>query len=150
MVTQTADGFTSNTVSKSATFTNKAYNNGNFYLAVESATTGAGQVTQILSNTTGVLTIVPFTTLPTGTLVFQICAGNAFCLYEFYLKYALETYLSNFSLATTLNAYQQMLDMLKVIPKGSLAPTYNASMLDMYAHRGKCVFDAIQGGYATV
>jgi hypothetical protein len=150
MVTQTADSFTISSVTKSAAFTNQAYNRGTFYLAVESATTGAGQITQILSNTASVLTIVPFNTLPTGTLVFQICAGNAFCLYETYLKYAVETYLANFTLSTTLNAWQQMLDMLNVIPKGSLVPTYNASLLDMYAKRGKAVFDTISAGYVTV
>jgi len=163
MVTQTADSFTISSVTKSGAFTNylPMLNRGTCYLAVESATTGAGQVVQILSATANVLTTTPFNVIPTGTLVFQVCSGNGFCLYEQYLKYAVETYLGNFALASTVTAFQQLLDMLNVIPgkptiigtgaptKGSLMPTYNATMLKMYGDRGRSIVDGINAGYVT-
>jgi len=148
MVTQTADSFTISSVTKAGAFTAGQFNGGNFYLAVESATTGAGQVVRILSNTANVITTEPFVTLPTGTLVFQVCAGNAFCLYEQYLKYAVMTYLSTDN-AISQNAFQQLLDKLSVMPKGELNPAYNATMLKMYGDRGRAVVDTINGGYVT-
>lgn len=151
LVAQTADSFTISSVTKSAAFTSylTQLNRGTCYLAAVSATTGAGQVVQILSATANVLTIVPFNTLPTGTLVFQVCTGNQFALYEIYLKYALQTYLNDLSFAPTIKAFQQLLDMLNVIPKGVLTPAYNATLLADYAARGRAIFDGVNAGYVT-
>ena len=157
MVTQTATSVAASSLTHTSNFTSGQFNSGSWYVAVESATTGAGQVKRIHSNTHDVLTIDPWDVLPTGSVVYQICSGPSFCLYEKYLKYSVETYLGNFTLANTITTFQQLIDMLNVIPgnpignagKGSYNPTYNASLLADFGNRGKCVFDTINAGYVT-
>jgi hypothetical protein len=148
MVTQTATSAAAATLTHTANFTANAYASGTFYVAIESATTGAGQVKRIISNTANVLTIEPWDVVPTGSIVYQICSGPEFVLYEKYLPYAIRTYLAT-DVAKTNKDFQQLMDQLNTIPNGDTHPQYNKTLLHSYAQKGKAVFDAVCAGLVS-
>ena len=148
MVTQTATSAAAATLTHTANFVSGAYTKGAFVVAIESATTGAGQVKRIISNTANVLTIEPWDVIPTGPIVYQICSGPEFVLYEKYLPYAIRTYLAT-DVAKTNKDFQQLMDQLNTIPNGDTHPQYNKTLLHSYAQKGKAVFDAVCAGLVS-
>ena len=153
MVTLTATGVTANTLSDTSNFTAEfargTFDNGNFYVAIESATTGAGQIKRILSCASASQIIIePWDVLPTGTIIYQISNSQDLALNEFYLPYAIMTYL-NLDTAQVNQIFQQLLDKDNVIPGGGLKPLTNLSTLNTYAQRGKAVFDAVCAGIVS-
>ena len=139
LVTQTATSCGAAILTHTSNFTANMFNDGNYYVAIESATTGAGQVRRILSNTANILTVEPWDIIPTGAIVYQVTANNP--LYEFYLPYAILTYLIADTAATNM-AFQQLLDKDNVLPGGGYKPLTNLTTLKKYADLGKAVWDA--------
>ena len=76
-VTGTATGVTTTTLTDSTkSWTTNQYQNQ--VLLIVSATTGAGQIARITSNTATVLSLNPALTLPTGTVTYQVAPANCF------------------------------------------------------------------------
>jgi hypothetical protein len=141
-VTKTASSAcTANTLTDASEFTNGAYTGKNYVCAIESATLGAGQVKKVISNTGSILTVEPWDITPTGTVVYQLCSSPDFALWEFYLNYAILTYLYQDTAAVN-STFQQLLDKLNGIPGGEIKPQTNMTLLKMYADRGKAIWDA--------
>lgn len=149
----TADSFNATTVTKSGAFTNylTQLNSGLYYLAVETATTGAGQIVKIASATANVITLANggFVTLPTGSLVFQVTTGTNMILWDKYLPYAIKTYLAldtdpiNQIWHDILDRY----DMRKNATATSFMPDW--ATLQEYAQFGKAIFDAKSAGVVS-
>ena len=139
LVTQTATSAAAASLTHTSNFTNKMFNSGNYYVAIESATTGAGQVKRIISNTASVLTIEPWDIIPTGAIVYQV--GTEFMLYEKYLPYAILSYLVQDTAKTNM-AFQNLLDKDNIMPGGGYKPLTNMTTLKHYADLGKAIFDA--------
>ena len=148
MVTQTATSAAAASLTHTANFTANAYADGNHYVAIESSTLGAGQIKRIISNTANVLTIEPWDVIPTGTIIYQICSSKEFALYEKYLPYSIRAYLAT-DCAKTNKDFQQLMDMLNLIPTGSTHPKSNLTLLNHYADKGKAVFDAVCAGLVS-
>jgi hypothetical protein len=67
-----------------------AYDGGDYYVGIRSATTGMGQVRKIVSNTANVLTLdAPWDPLPTGTIEYEIVLNRWRCLNDYFLQYAI-------------------------------------------------------------
>jgi hypothetical protein len=136
-------------LTETGAFTLNQYTGKNYHVAVLTATTGAGQVKKILSNTVNALTIEPWDTLPTGTVTYSVYSSDQFALYDQYLPYAIMVYLSDLSKAQVQKDYQQLLDKLNVLPKGEYNPAFNATLLKTYGDRGKAIQDAVNAAMVT-
>lgn len=145
---RTATSAAAATLTETGAFTAGQFNSGTWYVSVVSATTGAGQTRRIISNTANVLTIEPWDATPVGAVTYSIYSSSDYCLWDKYLPYAVSVYLSK-DTAQINTAFQRLLDNLNVLPKGELTPSASASLLKMYADRGKVVIDAINAGHVT-
>lgn len=142
---KTATSVASKTLTHTAAFTAGAYNGDNFYVGIESATAGAGEVKQILSNTADDLTLATdWGVTPTGTIKYMITPNKELMLAYLYLPYAIRAYLYNLSDVTVLAEWKELLDKYDFVnTKTSFLSTgFNMTKLLDYAQRGKCVFDA--------
>jgi hypothetical protein len=146
---ETATSAAATSLTHTSEFTLSEFDGGTWYVAIESGTTGAGEIKRIISNTADILTVEPWEVLPTGTIKYQIQSGSEFALYDQFLKYAIMTYLGNLSLSSTQQAYQQLIDKLNVLPAGELTPTYNATLLKNYADIGKAIQQSVNMGMTT-
>jgi len=128
------------TLSKSAYFTASAQIDK--WLGIISGTTGGGEVHQILSNTTGALTLTEiYKIVPTGTIVFQICDTKEWCLANYSLPYAIKAYLQ-LDNAKTNKILKSMLDKYNILQNANTKQAAGDDQLVLtYVQRGKCIFD---------
>jgi len=116
------------------------------WLGIEAASNagGAGYIGQILSNTVPVLTLDrTYRVVPTGTITYQICDTQDYCLANYFLPYAVATYLQLDNVDTEF-IWQQLLDMYQTRGSGNIKNLYktNESLLKHYIQKGRAVFDA--------
>jgi hypothetical protein len=162
-VTQTCTSVNATTLTHTGQFTLSEFNSGvydgyDFYCGIESSSTklyAAGQVVKIASNTANVLT---FTTgdvldpVPTGTVVYQICRGDKYALYNVFLPYGLETryhFAGDTVNAQLVDEFLQLIDRYDGIAAGKRSIYQDNALLDTIAAEGKIIFDAINKGATT-
>ena len=144
---KTATGVAAGTLTDTGEFVSAAYTAGDYYVAVMTATTGAGQIVKIASNTANVLTLAhnwPIT--PTGTIVYQIVYRDKMILWNSYLPYAIATYLWNND-AATFAIWQKLLDEYKDL-YGYTGSTpveiyQDLDLLEAYALKGEYIMDSV-------
>ena len=123
------------------------------WMGIEAASNagGAGYIGQIVSNTVSVLTLDrTYRVVPTGTITYQICDNKDYCLANYFLPYAVATYL-NLDDADTETIWLQLLDMYGTRGSGNIKNLYktNESLLKSYIQKGRAVFDAKSYGLVT-
>ena len=141
----TADSVGTAALTDTGAFTASAYNGGNFYVGIESGTTGAGEVHRITSNTANVLNLEEdWGITPTGTIKYMITPNKELMLARLYLPYSIKTYLWNLNDATVQATFKDMLDKYDFVnTKTSFLYTeQNMTKLLDYIDRGKAIFDA--------
>lgn len=131
------------TLTKSAYFGSTDLYKGR-WVGIISGTTGGGEVHQIASNTTSVLTLsTPFRILPTGTIVFQISETKEYALANYALVYAIKTYLQ-LDNGVTNKILKAMLDKYNILQYGkatTLTAVGDDELVKTYVQRGKVVMD---------
>jgi hypothetical protein len=150
----TATSVAAGTLTHTSAFTAAAYDGGDYYCAIISASGGnymAGQSRLITSNTVSVLTLEKdWDYTPTGTVTYAIYPG-AHILYDKYLDLAIPTYLWD-NTATNFDIFKSMLDRYGDIASQDLvtAQTYqDLATIDDYAAKGKAILDAKNAGVVS-
>lgn len=141
----TATGSGTNYIEDTSEFTADAYANGEYYLAITSATTGAGQIRKITANTVTKVTVeTAFDITLSGTIKYQIVHRNIFVLWNKYLPYAISTYL-NLNDSETNRIWAKILDQYEDIEGQSLSTNkkywQDLETLNEYIQKGKAIFD---------
>lgn len=120
--TTTAVSVATGILTDTGEFTIADYDDGEYYVAIESATLGGGQIHQIASNTADVLTLATddgWDPLPTGTVVYQIVHRNLRPLWNIVLPYGIPTYMHRETDKAT-KEWQDMLDQYGDINDGNI------------------------------
>jgi len=147
-----ASAITSKTVTTdTGVFTLNEFTDGDFYIAAETATTGAGQIAKITSNTANAITHASWDYLPTGTLGYSIWQGKQFVLYNKYLPLAIKTYLYDSAVTANLALYASLVDRYgDLIANASAVNTFqDLAALDELALKGRHIFEAQAKGIVT-
>lgn len=149
--TKTATAIAAGTLTDTGEFTAAKYDDGNYWVAIKSATTGAGQKRRIASNTANVLTLESnWDYTPTGTIVYQIADEDHMTLWSLYLPYALATYLNDIAMPNTASILEQILDKNRDLDAGQVYPSIqDIDLLAEYAEKGKAIFDALAWGVVS-
>lgn len=106
---KTATGVTSSTLSDTGEFVSGAYDDGDYYVAIKSATLGAGQIRLIASNTANALTLdKDWDVTPTGTVVYQIARKHI--LYDLYIPAIMLTYFNDLEDDQQHSVFSKMID----------------------------------------
>ena len=147
-VTRTSGGgaHSSTTLSDTGHFTIDAYINK--WVGIESSTLGTGQIRQITDNTADALTVAPWDTTPTGTVVYTISDNEEFCLAHKYIPLFVPTYLYGTD-EKTLGIWKKLIDKYGTLSKSGTDLVGDLELLKTYLQRGKCIFDAQAKGVVT-
>jgi hypothetical protein len=147
-IKKTADSMNTTTLTDATEFGSTDLYAGQFCYIV-SATVGAGQVVEILSNTTTALTFV--STLPlaaTGTIVYGITPYKDDCLREEALTLAVKAKLWNISSNNTMAMWYRLLDLgsydtsFNSITDGNLVGTYwDRELFDGLVEAGRAIYE---------
>lgn len=115
-----------------------------WYVGIYSATTGAGQVKKIASNTATVITLAEsFDPLPTGTIVGYI--GREYdMMHDKYFGYAVAVYQPG------IGDWRKMLDMYDELSSGDVGHVYaDDATVQKYVELGKPILKAIWSGVVS-
>jgi hypothetical protein len=129
----TADSAGATALTDNGTFTPDAYNG--MYVYIISASTGAGQVREILDSTAHALTVAAWDTIPTGTIVYGVCTLKAEALRMEAIKCYMKGLMFNLTDTATIQKYYRLLDFgsydssYNSINNGSLVAPYSDSKL---------------------
>jgi hypothetical protein len=137
------------TLTDTGEFTLNAYTGLDYWVILETATTGGGQIRKIVSNTADVLTVSPaWSPLPTGTPVYSIKEGANRLGWDLYLAKALPTYLLSGS-AEDISKLTRMMDQYGDLAKGNKWGYEEESLIEFYAAKGKVICEAIWAGVVS-
>jgi hypothetical protein len=139
-----------NTLTHTGEFVSGAYtqsgNSQPFYLGIESATNlAAGQVLRIASNTANILTLSDYyDPTPTGTIVYQIAAGNH-ALWNEYIPLGLDVkygLIGDTIPIKRIGDFRQLLDRYNGAPDGLNTIYINSAKVGEVVELGRTVFMA--------
>ncbi len=109
--TATADSVAALSLTDASAFVADAYDDAEnqWYVAIRSATLGAGQVIPIVSNTVSVLTLgKAWDPLPTGTIVYEILDRKSIALARYFLQFAFRYLMRDPSLQVNIDTFLEM------------------------------------------
>jgi hypothetical protein len=148
----TATSVSTATLTDTSHYTLDQYTGKNYYVGIESGTTGAGEVHRIVSNTVSVLTLnEDWGIRPTGTIKYMITDNPELVLARLYLPYSIKTYLWDLTNINVLTEWSKLLDKYDFVnTKTSFKEVgYDTTKLLDYIARGKAIFDAKCVGVVT-
>ncbi len=148
-VSKTATGIAAGTLTDTGEFTSGDYDGLDYYVYIESATTGGGQSRKITSNTDNTLTLeADWDTTPTGTIVYQVVREGKRALWNKYLPYAVCTYLSEND-EEVQTEWNKMLDRYGDLANGQKYSYQDLATVEEYVDKGKVIADAVWQGVVS-
>lgn len=138
------------TLTDAANFTADAYDDNTHYVAIRSATLGAGQILEIDSNTAGVLTLADqWSPVPTGTIVYEVVDRRDVAIARYLLQFAFRHLVPDPSNAAQLKLVMKMVSKNETIAQTDTLLFQDLDELRSFKDVGQTIMRSIGQGITS-